>query len=610
MENWQRYQPGLDLNDNTSSSESDTSPAFRDAEKGKTNQLERTNTGATEYDLEKSRTGPDVQRTATGQAQVGADDEMPRIEMKTFLACLAISFLWTGSQVPLYMLLVCIDYTLADIGGANIQIWYILGPLIALAATAPIAGSISDIFGRRWAVLLGGVSLIVGLILLGTSQTPTLNIVSFPFTGIGAALLEINALAAVNEIAPNKLRGFYTSMLTWTILPFVPLGIYALNLSVYATWRWNVWIPLIWTVIGQVMTFIFYRPPPRVFHGHTETMQEKLLRIDWLGFFLSFAGTTLFLFGLGCGGYTRPWTNALTIVPIILGFFLLMLLAYWETFARHPLYPPGMFKNTKVFVLTLVITAVAGANFFSILILGPKFITEVFQFGPTHAGLLVLAQTAGTLFGAGFFSYTITRFQGSIRPQMILSCAMMMVGFGVLSIVTPSRDILAGFMIAIAAVGIGGIIIPASVITQLCTPDEYLGTVTALTFVARVLGGAIGFTVYYYILNDRMLHIFGDLSNPDSLSVISVLLGLGYDTAGITSFLTRFAINDTKYLLAQPKITQAVVDHLQDLARPLWAAGFKDVWLTTLAFSGIGLICSCFLGDVKKYMTNHRSVHY
>ncbi|CCG83888.1 protein of unknown function [Taphrina deformans PYCC 5710] len=604
MDNWQRYQPGLDVSGSSSDSEIGAG-----REKVADERLERTTTGATQYDLEKSRTGPDIQKTATGQAQVGADDEIPKIELKTFLACLAISFLWTGSQIPLYMLLVCIDYTLADIGGADIQIWYVLGPLLALAATAPVAGSVSDIFGRRWAVLIGGIALIIGLILIGTTQTPAQNIVSFPFTGIGAALLEINALAAVNEIAPNKLRGFYTSMLTWTIIPFAPLGIYAFNVSVHSTWRWNVWIPLIWVVIGQVMTFIFYRPPVRLYHGHTESMREKLFRIDWLGFFLSLAGTTLFLFGLGTGGYSSPWKSAQTIVPLILGFLLLVVLGYWEKFARNPLYPPGMFKNTQVFVLTLVITAVAGANFFTILILWPKYVITVFRFGPTHAGLLIFAQTGGVLFGAGFFSYTITRFQGAIRGQMVLSCALMMAGFGALVAVDQNRPTLAGFMVTMGAVGVGGIIIPASVITQLCTPDEYLGTVTALTFVARVLGGAIGFTIYYYILNYDATKLFADTTNPQSLKLITTLFGAGFNNIPqITKILNEFAISDTKSLLATPGFSQALLDRVGVLAQPIWAQAFQNVWLVTLAFSGLGLICSLFLGDVKKYMTNHRAV--
>ncbi|BFZ57907.1 hypothetical protein PYCC9005_004962 [Savitreella phatthalungensis] len=565
-------------------------------------------------DLEKTATGTTLTKTATGQAQIGADDDV-KIDAKTFIACLALSFLWTGSQIPLYMLLACVDFTLADIGGAEIQVWYVLGPILALAATAPVAGSISDVFGRRGAVLAGAVSLCIGLILLGTAKIPGQQLASFPFTGIGAALLEINALAAVNEIAPNKLRGFYTSMLVWTIIPFAPLGIYALELSVHDTWRWNVWIPLIWSGIGLVLTWFFYRPPPRVFQGHTFTKMEKLKRLDWGGFFLSVAGITLFLFGLGAGGYTAPWKSATVIVPLILGFLLMVGLFFWEArFARNPLMDTRVFKNTRVFVLTLIITAVAGANFFSILILIPKYIFSVFPLISTaHQGLLIMAQTISTLFGAGFFSWTISRFHGSIRPQMMLACVLMIAGLGAIPAVGyGNKDtILLGFLICIGSIGVGGIVLPASVITQLCTPDEYLGTVTAITFVARVLGGAIGFACYFYILNSRATSIFADLKNPPSLRLISFLLGQKFTVPELTTFLQHLAISDLKYIHQNiPKATEAVITYSEAFARPIWIDAFSHVWYASIGFSAVGLIASVFLGDVRKYMTSHRAVVY
>ncbi|ORY86964.1 fungal trichothecene efflux pump [Protomyces lactucae-debilis] len=586
--NFLRHQPGLVSEDNSS----EGSSHGRD--------LEKTQTG---------QSGKTVERSATGQAQLGADEDV-KIDAKTFIACLAISFLWTGSQIPLYMLLACIDYTLADVGGADIQIWFILGPLTALAATSPIAGSVSDIFGRRWTILIGGILLIVGLIIHGTPKTAGQIIVALPFEGVGAALLEINALAAVNEIAPNKLRGFYTSMLIWTIIPFAPLGVYALLLAEHATWRWVVWISVIWVAIGQVLTFFFYHPPPRVFHGKVRSLRERLALVDWVGSALALIGLVLFLVGLGTGGYTRPWKSALPITLIILGFLFLVATGVWSSFAKDPLLPPGMFKNARVFTLTLVITAVAGANFFSILILWPKFVISVFVPSATLGGCLIMAQTVGVLFGAGFFSWTITQFKGSIRPQMCLSCCLMIAGFGSLAAVGYQDNLLAGFMVFLGSVGVGGIIIPASVITQLCTPDEYLGTVTAFTFVARVIGGAIGFTIYYYILNHRMEQLFLSFAtNRASLNVVSTLLGIGLNQVQITDFLRHFAISDVKYLRALPKVKELTIQLVALQARPIWAQGFQDVWYTTIAFSGLGLICSVFLGDVSKYMTNHRAVH-
>lgn len=607
MKKYQTYAASVESLERGSSSPD----GFERGEKGGVHTIEKVDSRP--HDLTRVNTGSTMQPlepTATGQALVGADED-PRIDAKTFVACLAISFLWTGSQIPLYMLLVSNNFVLAAIpGAAHIQDWFILAPLAALAAIAPIAGTIADIFGRRWTILVGGAGLILGLILYGTAQGLTQLIVSLPFSGGGAALLEINALAGVNEIAPNKLRGFYTSMLIWTIVPFFPLGIYAIEIANHTTWRWNVWIPLVWCVIGQVMTFFFYHPPPRQFLGHQLTRNEKFARIDWLGLFISTAGVILFLFGLASGGYKAPWVSALVMVPLFLGLGLLVFLAFWETYARYPIFPPKMFKNTRVFVLTLIITAVGGANFFSVLILWPKYVLSTF-YGKkiAYQGFLVMAQTMGTLFGAGFFSWTITRFQGSIRPQMALSCAMMAAGLGSLKAVTALEPWAAGLCVFIGGVGIGGIIVPASVITQLCSPDEFLGTVTGLTFIARVLGGGIGFTVFYDVLNKKVAEILNDLTRKDSLEMVDIALSVGItDTAEITKFLTDFSLNDVIGMKTFPGVTDAVIDKLSITATEIWADGFGYVWLVTVAFSALGLVCSLFLGNVTKYMTNHRAV--
>lgn len=336
MKNFPTYAASIDSLDASHSPDN-----YHDApnEKGDHSRLEKGDTYT--HDLTRFNTGSTMQPlepSATGQAMEGADED-PRTDPKTFLACLAISFLWTGSQIPLYILLVSNNFVLAEIGGAEIQSWFILAPLTALATIAPLAGTIADIFGRRWTILTGGVLLIFGLLLYGTAHEVSQLIVSLPFSGAGAALLEINALAGVNEIAPNKLRGFYTSMLIWTIMPFFPLGIYAIEIANHSTWRWNVWIPLAWYAIGLLMTFFFYHPPPREFLGQRLTRGEKFARIDYFGILLSTAGVVLFLFGLASGDYKAPWYSALFIVPLVLGFFSCVSLDFGRLLLDIPSFP-------------------------------------------------------------------------------------------------------------------------------------------------------------------------------------------------------------------------------------------------------------------------------
>lgn len=54
-------------------------------------------------------------------------------------------------------------------------------------------------------------------------------------------------------------------------------------------------------------------------------------------------------------------------------------------------------------------------------------------------------------------------------------------------------------ILIIAGFGIGGIVVPASIITTIICPDDLIATIAALTLAIRVLGGAIGYAVYYNV---------------------------------------------------------------------------------------------------------------
>ena len=48
-------------------------------------------------------------------------------------------------------------------------------------------------------------------------------------------------------------------------------------------------------------------------------------------------------------------------------------------------------------------------------------------------------------------------------------------------------------ILIIAGFGIGGIVVPASIITTIICPDDLIATIAALTLSIRVIGGAIGY---------------------------------------------------------------------------------------------------------------------
>ena len=81
-----------------------------------------------------------------------------------------MAFLWTGSQIPIYLFGSVPYYVYEDIGGVDRYIWFIIGNLLALASVCPFVGSMSDLMGRRNVALFGATLIIVGTAIASVAQ--------------------------------------------------------------------------------------------------------------------------------------------------------------------------------------------------------------------------------------------------------------------------------------------------------------------------------------------------------------------------------------------------------------------------------------------------------
>lgn len=143
------------------------------------------------------------------------------------MAFAALAFLWTGSQIPIYLFGAIPPYIYADIGGADRWTWITLANILALAAVCPFVGSLSDLFGRRYIALSGAGFILLGMIIASTAKTMNIVIGGQVFAGIGAGINELTALAAASEMAPVSKRGQYVGVLVFTITPFCLSALYA-----------------------------------------------------------------------------------------------------------------------------------------------------------------------------------------------------------------------------------------------------------------------------------------------------------------------------------------------------------------------------------------------
>ncbi|KAL8850235.1 MAG: hypothetical protein Q9221_004834 [Calogaya cf. arnoldii] len=531
-------------------------------------------------------------------------DHEPPMSFTRIMSLVAMAFLWTGSQIPVYLFGGIPPYIYRDIGGADRWIWFVLANLLALAAVCPFVGSLSDLMGRRWVAIIGAAFIVLGMIISSTANTMNIFICGMALAGVGAGINELTALAVTSELAPTRKRGKYVAILVFTIIPFCPSVLWAQLIATRHGWRYCGAFCGAWAAFGLLMTLIFYFPPPRVNSKGFSKMQI-LKQVDFVGGFLSVAGMLLFMAGLQWGGYQYPWRSAHVLAPLLIGAALLAAFCVWEwKFAQYPMFPARLKQNPRILILTLIITFISGANFFSVLLFWPTQAYNVYGQDPIGVGLRGVPIGFSILVGAFVVLWLLSVFRGHNRELMIGSSILMTAGIGALACARAGNLHQLWGLLVIAGLGIGGIVVPASIITIIICPDDLIATVAALTLAIRVIGGAIGYTTYYNVFINKFVanaehYIGGAMVTRLNITSVPVI------THAIE--LTGASLLEDIRLLPglQSELAYQTVVKAGQIA---FAESYKWVYLVSIAFGGISILASCFLGNIDQYMDDHVAV--
>lgn len=109
----------------------------------------------------------------------------------------------------------------------------------------------------------------------------------------------------------------------------------------------------------------------------------------------------------------------------------MMLIAFciWELYGTsHPMFPSRLKQEPRVLVLTLIITFISGANFFSILMFWPTQAFNVYGHDPVQVGIRGIPVGFGILVGAVLCLWLLSVFRGRNRELMIVSSVLMTAG--------------------------------------------------------------------------------------------------------------------------------------------------------------------------------------
>ncbi|KAJ9611234.1 hypothetical protein H2200_004417 [Cladophialophora chaetospira] len=516
--------------------------------------------------------------------------------LKTFIATVALSGLYVGSQIPLYFVGGSLAFIAADIGGVEASAWLAVSYALALSAVAPFCGYLQDLVGRRNITLGGGLMLMMGCIVLATAKSFGAGVVGMGFAGAGAAIGELTALAGTAELVPVNKRGIYLALVTLFVLPFTPYLLYAQLLSTYHTWRWGIWICLMWNGLWWVIIAAVYFPESQT-RAKGQAAKAILRQIDYVGGALSIIGLVIILVALQAGGYSHPWSSAYVLAQLIIGVLLLAAFVTWEwKFCKDPMVPHELFKGQRIVAMAYGIAFIAGMNFYAMLNFFPTLYSTVFDPDPVKVGLRGLAPGLSTTFGAVVANAALSWFKGHNRELLLVGCIIMTAFGGSMACVTPDREALAVVLGTLTGLGVGSVLVPAATVAVTVSPDTSIATCVALSLTIRAVGGSIGYAIYYNVFINKLKPNLGRY-----IGQYAVEAGLPLSSA--EAFVGT-------YLLAPANITQVPGVNEQVLGaavigtRWAYAESLKYVWLSSIAFGVCAIIACLFIGNITRYMTS------
>ena len=116
-------------------------------------------------------------------------------------------------------------------------------------------------------------------------------------------------------------------------------------------------------------------------------------------------------------------------MPLILGGLLLISFGLWEAYgAPYPMFPGRLLQEKRTFLLTLLIVAISGANFFSVLTFWPNESYQIYDQDPINTGVRGLPYGMANITGAVICLWLLSYFRGRARELILFGSVLMTAG--------------------------------------------------------------------------------------------------------------------------------------------------------------------------------------
>lgn len=387
------------------------------------------------------------------------------------------------ASIVLAMLVASMDSTIMnttmpviadELNGRSLFAWSFTSYMIFATVLSPLAGRISDLFGRKRIFGIGIILFLLGSLLSGMADTMLQLVLFRAIQGIGAGVMMPFPIIIAGDLYPVEQRGKIQALFTamWGLSAVLAPLLGALFVE-ELNWRWIFYINIPICIISFVLLL-----------GYDEAYEPKRAKVDVFGSVLFAAGISLLLAATTIETYPYAYAAA--------GALLIVLFYLYEKRHASPIVPLTLFRNKPVRWM-IINGFIACAALFGTSSYVPLFLQEK-GYSLFESGVSLLSMSAGWMITATPAGKWVLRY-GYARLLLIGNGIILGSG-AMLALLGPGNGFWYVF-IALFVQGAGfGLLFTVGIIgsQQLVAPHEK-GVSASFQMFARNIGTAIGVTI-------------------------------------------------------------------------------------------------------------------
>lgn len=301
-----------------------------------------------------------------------------------------------------------------------LQQWVVDAYLVTLGALMLVAGSVSDVYGRRRVLAAGLVGFGIASVLCAISPTGPVLVIARALQGVAGALLVPSSLALIVATfggeAQARAIGRWTS---WTTAAMIVGPFVGGMLVDFASWRWVFWINV--PVIAVTLWLL---------RGVPAAEGEPGRRVDVPGAALAAFGLAGVVFGL-IEGERLGWTSPVILVSVIAGAVMLVSFVLYQRRAADPMLPLRLFGARNFAWGNLATFAIYGALSLGGFVL-TLFLQQVAGYSATWSGVAQLPTTLAMILLSAWFGTLAGRY----GPRLFMTLGPIVAAAGFLLMLT------------------------------------------------------------------------------------------------------------------------------------------------------------------------------